>query len=480
MINLGVLALITLGYFALLFGVATWAEWKGRRGKSIIDNPTVYTLSMAVFCTSWTFYGSVGRAATSGMDFLAVYLGPTLMAFTWWFLLRRMLRISKELKLVSIADFISSRYGNSVYLGAVVTLFALIGIMPYIALQIKAVSHTFTLLISPPSCPVEGGLFTLFGAVTVDTTLILTVILGVFSVLFGARTLDASERHEGLVAAIAFESLVKLFAFLAVGIFVTYGLFDGFQDIFSQFLERFPDKEHLLLLSAPHSSYLTWATFIVISMMAFMFLPRQFHILVVENTHERHIREAMWRFPTYLFLINLFVIPIALSGLLLNNGDASQADYFVVSLPLVADQTWLAVLAFVGGFSASAGMVMLSSIALSTMMLNNLLMPVILKIRALQGRDISRLLINLKRLCIFVAIFFGYMFYNMIGSSYALVKIGFISFIGATQFAPAVLAGLLWKRANRIGALTGLILGFIVWFYTLLVPSFVYSGWMGS
>lgn len=480
MISLGMLALITFGYFALLFGVATFAEWKGRRNQSLIDNPTVYTLSLAVFCTSWTFYGSVGRAATSGLDFIAVYLGPTLMAFTWWFLLRKMLRISRELKIVSIADFISSRYGSSVLLGALVTLFAVIGIMPYIALQIKAVSHTFTMLVSPDAAPAGGGPVPFPHSMRIDTTFILTVVLGVFSVLFGARSLDASERHEGLVAAIALESLVKLFAFLAVGVFVTYGLFDGFEDIFSQFLQRFPEKEYLLLLNSPQSSYLTWATFLVMSMMAFMFLPRQFHIMVVENTRERHIREAMWRFPTYLFLINLFVIPIALGGLLMNSGDASQADYFVVSIPMMADQTWLAVLAFVGGFSASAGMVMLSSIALSTMMLNNLLVPVILKVRALQGRDISKLLIYLKRLCIFLTVFLGYMFYNMIGESYALVKIGFISFIGATQFAPAVIAGLLWKRANRIGALTGLILGFIVWFYTLLVPSFVFSGWMGS
>ncbi len=480
MISLGILALITFGYFALLFGVATFAEWKGRNNQSLIDNPTVYTLSLAVFCTSWTFYGSVGRAATSGLDFLAVYLGPTLMAFAWWFLLRKMLRISRELKIVSIADFISSRYGNSVFLGALVTLFAVIGITPYIALQIKAVSHTFTLLASPHSAPAHGETAPFFHSIVTDATFILTVILGVFSVLFGARSLDASERHEGLVAAIALESLVKLFAFLAVGVFVTYGLFDGFQDIFSRFVQRFPEKEHLLLLNSPESSYLTWATFLIISMMSFMFLPRQFHIMVVENTRERHIREAMWRFPTYLFLINLFVIPIALGGLLMNNGDASQADYFVVSLPMTADQTWLAVLAFVGGFSASAGMVMLSSVALSTMMLNNLLMPVILKVNALQSKDISKLLLNLKRLCIFVVVFLGYMFYNMIGESYALVKIGFISFVGATQFAPAVIAGLLWKRANRIGALTGLILGFVVWFYTLLIPSFVSSGWMGS
>lgn len=337
MMNLGLLSLIILGYFALLFAVATWAERRGKQNKSLVANPTVYTLSMAVFCTSWTFYGSVGRAATTGLDFLAIYLGPTLMAFTWWFFLRKMLRVSKELKLVSIADFISSRYGNSVVLGAVVTIFAVIGIMPYIALQIKAVSQTFALITTPVFESLDTSLDSLPQIVRIDTTFILALLLGVFSVIFGARHLDASERHEGLVAAIALESIVKLMAFLIVGIFITYGLFDGFGDIFTRFLHRFPDKKELLLLGTESSSYTTWATFIVMSMMAFMFLPRQFHIMVVENTREEHIREAMWRFPAYLFLINLFVLPIALGGLLLNDGDTSQADYFVISIPLGAD-----------------------------------------------------------------------------------------------------------------------------------------------
>ncbi len=480
MISLGILSLIILGYFAILFAVATLAERRGRRNRSLIANPTVYTLSMAVYCTSWTFYGSVGRAATTGLDFIAVYLGPTLMAFTWWFFLRKMLRLSKELKLVSIADFISSRYGNSVFLGAVVTLFAVIGIMPYIALQIKAVSQTLS-LIAGPSFHEPGMQFTRLPHILhLDTTFVLAVMLGIFSVLFGARQLDASERHEGLVAAIALESIVKLVAFLAVGIFVTYGLFDGFGDVFIRFLDRFPEKKDLLLLDTPQSSYTTWATMIIMAMMAFMFLPRQFHIMVVENTREEHLREAMWRFPSYLFLITLFVMPIALGGLLLTDGDSSLADYFLVFIPLLADQPWLAVVAFIGGFSAAAGMVMVSSVALSTMMLNNLLVPIILQIKTLQERDISGLLVHLKRICIFVAIFFGYLFYKVIGDSYALVKIGFISFIAATQFAPAVICGLFWKRANHLGALVGLILGFVVWFYTLLIPSFVFSGWLGD
>ena len=480
MIGLGILSLIILGYFALLFAVATWAEHKGTKKQSLVANPTVYTLSMAVYCTSWTFYGSVGRAATTGLDFIAVYLGPTLMAFTWWFFLRKMLRVSKELKLVSIADFISSRYGNSVFLGAMVTLFAVVGIMPYIALQIKAVSQTLALISKPVFESMDPLQATLPHFLHMDTTFVLALILGLFSVLFGARQLDASERHEGLVAAIAFESLVKLVAFLAVGIFVTYGLFDGFGDVFVRFLDRFPEKQDLLLLDNDQSSYTTWAALTVMAMMAFMFLPRQFHIMVVENTREEHIREAMWRFPAYLFLINLFVIPIALGGLLINDGSALGADYFVVSIPLLAERPWLALVAFLGGFSAAAGMVMVSSVALSTMMLNNLLVPIILKIRSLQGRDISGLLIHLKRLCIFIAILFGYMFYKLIGDSYALAKIGFISFIAATQFAPAVIGGLFWRRTNKLGVAVGLILGFIVWSYTLLVPSFVFSGWLGQ
>ncbi|MEN8686404.1 MAG: SpoIIE family protein phosphatase [Desulfuromonadales bacterium] len=477
MISLKIVALVSLFYFGILFGVAYYADRQRKRGRSMIDNPSVYSLSLAVYCTSWTFYGSVGRAATTGIDFLTIYLGPTLIAFTWWFLLRKMVRISKEQNVTSIADFISSRYGKSPMLGAIVTVFAVLGIMPYIALQLKAVARSFDLLVNPLSTSNTLHVLPKFD-LYFDSALVAALILGLFGVLFGARHLDTSGRHEGLVAAIALESVVKIVAFVAAGIFVTYGLFDGFTDIFHDFLVRFPEREHLLRLGTEKNSYAHWLAMTVISMMAVMFLPRQFHIMVIENCREEHIRKAMWRFPAYMFVINLFVIPIALAGLLLGNGDTHNADFFVLTLPLQYGQPWLAMLVFIGGFSASAGMVMVSSVALSTMILNHLVIPVILRFQS-KAQNLSILLTNLKRAGIIVVILLGYIYYRFLGESAALVNIGLISFVAATQFAPAVIGGLYWRQATQRGATIGLVLGFIVWFYTLLIPSFVQSGWIG-
>ncbi len=447
-------------------------------GRSLIDNASVYSLSLAVYCTSWTFYGSVGRAATTGIDFLTIYLGPTLIAFSWWFLLRKIVRICKEENITSIADFISSRYGKSSVLGAIVTIFAVLGIMPYIALQLKAVARSFDLLVYPLATSRTMHVLPKLD-LHFDTALLVALLLGLFGVLFGARHLDTSERHEGLVAAIALESLVKVIAFVAAGIFVTYGLFDGFANIFHDFMQRFPEREHLLRLGTDSNSYAHWLSMTVISMMAVMFLPRQFHIMVIENCDENHIRSAMWKFPAYMVAINLFVIPIALGGLLLSSGDTHNADFFVLTLPLQYGHPWLATLVFIGGFSASAGMVMVSSVALSTMILNHILIPVILKVQA-KAKNLSAVLINLKRLGIIAVILLGYLYYRFLGESAALVNIGLVSFVAATQFAPAVIGGLYWRQATQRAATTGLVLGFILWFYTLLIPSFVQSGWLDS
>jgi len=473
MIPFGIVAPLSLFYFGMLFAVAYYADQRSRAGRSLIDNANVYSFSLAVYCTSWTFYGSVGRAATSGIDFLAIYLGPTLIAFAWWFLLRRMVRISKEQNIASIADFVSSRYGKSAVLGAVVTVFAVVGIMPYIALQLKAVSHSFQVLTIPSQTPHVVAL-----THSDNTALVVALLLGLFGVLFGARHLDATEHHEGLVAAVALESLLKLVAFVAVGIFVTYGLFDGFADIFARFADRFPDRQHLLSLDTEQISYPRWFSMTFMAMMAVMFLPRQFHIMVVENCREEHIGEAMWRFPAYLFLITLFALPVALGGLLYYNGDTGNADFYILHLPLDTGHPWLALLVFIGGFSASAGMVMVESVALSTMVLNHLLMPVILRFYS-GARNLSGLLINLKRISIIAVIMLGYLYYRFLGETAALVNIGLISFLAATQFAPAIIGGMYWRGATRRGATIGLIFGFIAWFYTLVIPAFVDSGWLG-
>lgn len=465
---------ISLLYIVFLFTVAYYADKKREEGRSIIANPLVYALSIAVYHTSWTFYGSVGKAATTGIDFLPVYLGPTLVAFSWWFLLRKIVRICKENNITSIADFISSRYGKSQWLGAVVTVIATVGIMPYIALQLKAVSTTFDIICGYPY--VQLPLLHTNYPVSLHTNFFAAVILSAFSVIFGARKLDSTERHEGLVAAIAVESIVKLVAFMAVGIYVTYGLFNGFGDIFSRIDARGTLLDNLTTLGGTTAmSHAHWFTTLYLSMAAIMLLPRQFHVTVIENSDENHIKKAMWLFPAYMFLINIFVMPIALGGIL-QTGGVMGADFFVLTLPLQTGHSWLALLAFLGGFSATAGMVIVESVAISTMFLNHLLMPIVVKLRPRSW--FPTMLINLKRLCIFVVIFLGYIYQTVVGETFMLVNMGLISFAAAAQFGPALLGGLYWRRGNKAGALTGIVLGFIFWFYTLLLPSIIMSGWL--
>jgi len=474
------ISITTILYFAVLFSFGFYALRRKKSGRSIVSNPHVYSLTLAIYCSSWTYYGSVGRAATTGLDFLTIYLGPTLICFSWWFLLRKIIIISKKQNIVSIADFISSRYGKSTYLGSIVTIFAVLGIVPYIALQLKAIAYSFNMIAGLPEKSASSlQSIVPFGPQFIDTTFIVALLFAIFCILFGAMRLDSTEQHEGLMAVVALESIVKLVAFISVGIFVTYGLFDGFTDIFNQFSLLHSDKKNLLLIPSECGSGARWFSMTFMSMMAIMFLPRQFHVMVIENSDHHHIRTAMWAFPAYLFLLNLFVLPIALGGIITFQGDTSLADYYVLSLPLAADQQILAVTVFIGGLSAAAGMVMLESIASATMVLNNLVMPIILRCN-IKMADISGLLLNIKRFAIVSIIYLGYFYYRTLGESAALINIGLISFMAATQFAPALLGGLYWKRATHRGAAVGLILGFILWFYTLILPSFVDSGWLSA
>jgi sigma-B regulation protein RsbU (phosphoserine phosphatase) len=470
--ELGVLA-VALAYVLGLFGIAYYVDRKSRAGSQIINSPIIYSLSLAVYATSWTFYGSVGRAAASGIGFLPIYLGPTLMALLWWFVLRKTVQIAKTNSITSIADFLGSRYGQSAPLGGVVAAIAVVGTTPYIALQLKAISQSWDVLLRYPEVIPSASSRPFYA----DTALGAAALLTLFCIMFGARDLDSSRRHEGLVATIAFESIVKLLAFLAVGVFVTYGAFGGPADIFERIAAQ---PAHASLLGGdPSFSYGDWVALTLLSMLAIMLLPRQFHMAVIGNTHESHIKTAMWMFPTYLLLINVFVLPIALGGLLTFPGaPATAADYFVLTLPLSHHEQWLALLVFVGGLSAATGMVIVESIALSTMILNNLVVPWLVRLG--QSRDISGLLINSKRLAIALTIFLGYGFHHLIGESYTLVNIGLISFAAVAQFGPAFFGGLYWRRATRPGALAGITLGFLVWFYTLLLPAFVRSGWVSA
>lgn len=463
-------ASISIAYTLLLFLIAWIASRSRDRGKSLVNNPLVYSLSIAIYCTSWTFFGSIGKAATTGIDFLMIYLGPTLTAFSWFYILQKMIRVSKESNVSSIADFISLRYGKSQLLGTLVTLIATLGIMPYIALQIKAVSTSFSIVsgITDRLIPLPGR----DALLNIPTGLILTLIFALFGMMFGARRLSSTERHEGLMAAIAFESVVKLVSMLVVGAFVTWGLFNGFGDIFTKFNDRFPElfRKLLTIESRPGNDIIPSSTMLIMSMGAIMLLPRQFHVMVVENADPRHVSKAMWLFPAYMFLINLFIVPIALGGILLT-GSSNGADYFIVTLPLLTGHEYIAMIAFLGGLSAAAGMVMVESVAISTMLLNHLFMPVIVRITPKQWFPL--LLINLKRFGIILVVFMGYIYYRLVGDSFMLVNMGLISFLAAMQFLPALLGGLYWKRGNKSGAVSGMIAGFIIWGYTLLVPSFL-------
>jgi Na+/proline symporter/nitrogen-specific signal transduction histidine kinase len=469
-LSAGFVLFLSAAYLGLLFAVARYGDARADAGKSIIT-ANVFALSLAVYCTSWTFYGSVGRATSGGLSFLTIYIGPTLMLLCVGVIVK-MIRISKAQRITSIADFIASRYGKSQLLAGLVTIIAVIGVIPYIALQLKAVSASLEILLKTSSDDLVPGFL--------DATFVVAALLTVFTILFGTRHLDATERHEGMVAAVAFESVVKLAAFLAVGLFVTYGMFGGFADLFREAAAH-PELSRLLVLDSSKAG--NWAALILLSALAIIFLPRQFQIIVVENVDESHLRRAVWLFPLYLVLINIFVLPIALGGLLHFQGQAVNPDTFVLTLPLARGAEALALLVFIGGLSAATGMVIVETIALSTMVCNDLVMPGLLRASWLgvgERRDLSGLLIGIRRAAIVVILLLGYIYYRAAGEAYALVGIGLISFAAVAQFAPAMIGGMYWKQATRAGALAGLLGGFAVWLYTLLLPSFAKSGWIDN
>jgi len=453
-------------YLVLLFAVAYYAEYRLRKGRSLINNGYVYALSMAVYCTAWTYYGSVGRAAGSGIEFLSIYIGPTLAAALFIPVLHKIIRICKTQRINSIADLISTRYGKNFSIAVVVTVLCVVGIIPYIALQLKAISISIHTLTGGGDTPLSGFLR--------DDSFYFTLLLAAFIILFGTRSIDASEKHEGLVAAVAFESIIKLAAFLAAGLFVVYGIFNGFGDLFSRAAADSGTKD--LFAFNGSGSYSAWTGLVLISMLAVFFLPRQFQVSVVENIQEQHLKKATWLFPLYLLLINLFVLPIALGGRLMFTGSAVDADTFVLALPLQEGQYWLSLFIFIGGFSAATSMIIVETIALSTMMSNNLAAPVLLsalRFRPAGDRSFSRSILQIRRFSILLILALAYIYDKTIAQHLSLVSIGLVSFVAVAQFAPAVIGGIYWKDASKNGAMAGICTGFAIWFVTLVVPSMV-------
>jgi len=465
----------SLGYIGVLFAIASWGDRKARRGgPRARPKPVVYALSLAVYCTSWTFYGSVGLASSSGYDFIPVYLGPILLFTAGYFVLRKIVRIGKAENITTIADFIAARFGKSQTLAALVTLFVLVGILPYIALQLKAVSTSFNILVSYPDIvmPVGAG-GTPWWA---DTALIVALSMAVFSIMFGTRNIDATEHHEGMMLAVAFESVVKLVAFLAAGFFVTFVMFAGPADLFARAGEV-PELAQRFAFDIEAS---TWVTITVLSLAAIVCLPRQFHVAVVENADESELKRAAWLFPGYLIAINVFVIPIAIAGLILFAGLGVDADTFVLTLPMLAHQELLSLLVFIGGLSAATGMVIVATVALATMLSNDVFTPLFLRFwPGRGGRDgqVGATLLNIRRLVMTAILLLAFAYYRLAGDGQALASIGLVSFAGVAQFAPAILIGIFWAGASRSGAITGLLAGAAIWAYTLLLPTFAGASW---
>lgn len=459
----GLIAAVALAYMAIMFAIAFYGD---RRSAPLPPRVRawVYSLSLAVYCTSWTFFGAVGQAAEQLWSFLPIYLGPILLLVCAPWVLQKMVMISKQENITSIADFIAARYGKSQSLAVVVALICLVGVLPYIALQLKGIVLGVNLLI--------GAGADAMGTRAQDTALIVSLVLALFTIVFGTRNLDATEHHRGMVLAIAFESLVKLFAFLAVGAFVTYGLYDGFEDLFDQAMLAPRLEEYW-------KETINWPSMVVqtgVAMMAIICLPRQFHVTVVENIDPQDLRLAKWVFPAYLALAALFVVPIALAGQMLLPSSVLP-DSFVISLPLAQAHPALAMLAFIGGASAATGMVIVASVALSTMVSNDMLLPWLLRRNnAERPFEVFRQwMLSVRRVSIVVILLLAYVSYRLLGSTASLATIGQIAFAAVTQLAPAMLGALYWKQANRRGVFAGLAAGTFLWFYTLVLPIAAHS-----
>lgn len=451
-------------YLGFLFVLAYWAESKSGSKKSIINNSLVYSLSLAIYCTAWTYYGSVGRVLTDGLDFLTVYLGPSLMMFLGWSILRKINRICKVQRITSIADFISSRYGKNRSIGVLVTLISVFAGVPYIALQIKAIATSFS-IVSPGS--LAGYFFD-------DYPFYIVLLIIAFTLLFGTRKIASNERHEGMVFAIAFESIIKLVAFLFAGLYVTFYLFDGFSDVFSLAESNETLLNTIQITKSP--GYANWSIHLILSGLAFLFLPRQFQVSVVENVSEKNLRQAIWMFPLYLFLINIFVIPVAFVGEQLLSGTSVERDSYVLAVPLLFSDKALALFIYIGGFSAATGMIMVETLAISTMLSNNLFLPLVLNRNFVKDRLASQLpslVVLLRRISVILIILMGYLYFKKVADRYTLVSIGMTAFVAVAQFAPATLGALFWKRATQKGAFTGMIAGIFVWIFFLIIPAFV-------
>lgn len=449
---------LSLAYLFILFFIAYWGQQT--KNAAWTTHPWVYSLSLGVSCTSWAFYGIIGQAATTGQWMAYIYYGTIACFIFAWPMLLKMLRISKQQNLTSIADFVACRYDKSVNIAGLVTVIALLGTIPYIALQLRAISQSFDLVTGS----YRSG---------VSTTIIVAMVLSVFSVLFGARHVAANIQNRGLTLAIAFSSVVKLFAITAVGYFITFVTFDGFADLLNQHAElksSMPSDQK----NNDASSYYMPIAQILLGFISIFITPQLFHVMVIENDNEQQLKTARWLYPLFLILINLFVLPIAIAGQLTFPGGSVNADTYILTLPLYLQQEWLSILVYIGGLAAATSMVIVATIVLSTMVSTEIITPSLLKFNPKyvnQSPQFSALLLNFRRFSIVGILMLALLFERIVDQQSHLSSIGILSFVLLAQFGPAVIGALYWRRASSNAALVSIIIGSIVWCYTLLIPS---------
>ncbi|MGQ3077872.1 MAG: PAS domain-containing hybrid sensor histidine kinase/response regulator [Allorhizobium sp.] len=455
-----------IGYLLFLFAVASYGDRKTRvHGVPAGGRPVVYALSLAVYCTSWTYFGGVGLAAEHGLEFMAIYIGPILMYTLGMPILRRIVELAKTEKITSGADFVAARYGKNPVVGMLVTVIYLVGIIPYIALQLKAVSSSVAAVMDPTAYGIGTG-----NLYFIDLPLIVAFILACFAVIFGTRHTDATEHQDGLILAIAMESVVKLVAFWTLGVFVIWTMFDGPADLW----QKATESEAVMAALSHETPASRWILLIALSAFAIIMLPRQFHVTVVENRTPRELKLAGILMPIYLIAINIFVLPAAIAGILIFGG-SGDADLYVLSLPLEAGSGFVSLLTFIGGFSAATAMVIVASVALAIMVSNDMVLPIFLRQKLLgrpsQREDFAKTLLHIRRTAIFGVLLLGYVYFRSADNTTGLAKIGLLSFTAIAQIAPAMFGGLIWRRANARGAIAGLTTGFLVWAYLLFLPS---------
>ena len=467
MFSISIISFVLLAYIALLFVVAQRTEHRRKKDEKLGLGPIIYTLSLTTYTTAWTYYGSVGSAARSGFIFLCYYLGPTLTFFFAGSMLKQIIRLKEAHRFTSLADFISTRYSKSQALAVASTVLSIVISVPYIALQLKTMVVSTAIITGYSAQSAYSG----FGEFIAPA---IALLMLAFTILFGLRRLTPTERHPGVIAALSVAGLLKLVAFLCLGVFVTYFLFDGVEDIFRRLNETHQATQAIPRSSGEHH-LANWFTYLLLSFSAVIFLPRQFLTTVIENSSERHLRTAAWLFPLYLLLTTIFIIPIAAGGLLLGF-DRTQADNFVLTIPVTFGNHWLSLAVFLGGVAAGTAMIVISNMAVSTMISNHILVPLFSRIRLLN--PLRRRVLWMRWFAAAGLMGAAFIFERVFGPEFNLEKIGLIAFAGVLQFAPGIVAGLYWSKANRAGALAGLISGGLVWFYTLLIPEVGITGFL--